>query len=88
MHEMNFAKINVLLLAIFLSTLPASAAAEPSSESPWTIRCETVSSHQHNSCIMYQEILLKKVSPAKELIKSFSEKYNSNMQELMKSIAY
>ena len=60
MHEMNFAKINVLLLAIFLYSLPASVAAEPSSESPWTIRCETVSSHQHNSCIMYQEILLKK----------------------------
>ena len=60
MLEITFAKINVLLLAIFLSTLPASAAAELSSESPWTIRCETVSSHQHNSCIMYQEILLKK----------------------------
>ena len=60
MLEMTFAKINVLLLAIFLSTLTASTAAELSSESPWTIRCETVSSHQHNSCIMYQEILLKK----------------------------
>ena len=35
-----------------------------------------------------EEILLKKVSPAKELIKSFSEKYNGNMQELMKGIAY
>ena len=60
MLEITFAKINVLLLAICLSSLPASASAELSSESPWTIRCETVSPEQHNSCIMYQEILLKK----------------------------
>ena len=60
MLEITFAKIDMLLLAIFLSALPAGAAAELSSESPWTIRCEAVSSHQNNSCIMYQEILLKK----------------------------
>ena len=60
MLEINFASINVLLLAIFLSVFPTNAATELSSESPWTIRCETVSSHQHDSCIMYQEILLKK----------------------------
>ena len=60
MLEINFASINVLLLTIFLSVFPTNAATELSSENPWTIRCETVSSHQHDSCFMYQEILLKK----------------------------
>ena len=35
-----------------------------------------------------EEILQNKSSPAKELIKSFTQKYNHSMQELLKDIAY
>ena len=35
-----------------------------------------------------EEIILRKSSPAKELMEKFSNKYNSNFEELMKDIAY
>ena len=60
MFETNFVKTNVLLMAISILSFYSNVAAELSPENPWTIRCEALNSHQHNSCIMYQEILLKK----------------------------
>ena len=60
MLEINFVKSNahVLSMAILLLVYYANVAAEPPPENPWTIRCETPKSYRHNSCIMYQEILL------------------------------
>ena len=62
MLEINFVKSNahVLSMAILLLVYYANVAAETPPENPWTIRCETPSPYRHNSCIMYQEILLKK----------------------------
>ncbi len=62
MFDINFVKTkaHALSMAILLLVYYTNAATEPAPENPWTIRCETPTSYQHNSCIMYQEILLKK----------------------------
>ena len=48
-------------------------------------------SKMHNESIylnVLEEIIQNKQSPAKELTKSFTQKYNHSMQELLKDIAY
>ena len=35
-----------------------------------------------------EDILYKKISPAKELLNNFSKEYNNNMEKLLKGIAY
>ncbi len=60
MFDSDFVKTNLLLMTILILVSHINVAAQLTSENPWTIRCEALNSQQHNSCIMYQEILLKK----------------------------
>ena len=46
------------LLAFFLFFLLGNSTAQ-NKDSPWTIRCETISQLETEGCIMYQELLLK-----------------------------
>ena len=58
-HQIFSIIVTYLIVASPFLNRPILASELPP-DNPWTIRCETLNSPEEKSCIMYQEILLRK----------------------------